>query len=81
MQKTLKNIEKMNLNELTGVLGMLGNSKGIFNGLSPVLGTGRRAQIIDTNVGTRHHRPMSKTVDLMGGKKLVMVGKDKGKII
>ena len=82
IDKAIKNIEKMDLGQITGLLGMLGSStKGPFGGLVPVYGTGKRATIINTNIGGKHHMPMSKTADLMGGKKLVLVGKDKGKII
>jgi hypothetical protein len=71
--------KKQSLNDLLGAVGFLqSGGKGMFGGLAPVLGTGKRATILGSQPS--HGTPM-KYASLTGGKKLVMTGVDKGKII
>ena len=66
---------------LMSQIEFLGSYKGPLTGYAPVLGTGRRAEIIGKDYGPSHgHKPL-KYAQLMGGKKLIMFGKGKGKII
>ena len=70
-------------NEVGNILGQIGfvsSGTGMFSGLTQVSKTGGRAMIIGEPA---HHdnMPQMEFADLMGGKKLIMRGKDKGKII
>jgi len=65
----------------SGLIGMMTNMESLAKKSS---GGGWRAQIIDTpqsRTTMAGHEPPIKESSLMGGKKLVMSGKDKGKII
>jgi len=63
------------------LMGQIEFLKKGTSGYGPVLGTKRRAEITGKDYGPSHgHKPLT-SVDLMYGKKLIMSGKDKGKII
>jgi len=74
-----KKSKKQQAGELAQIAAFLGQgSKRFFGGLAPVYGTGKRATIIGE--APSHGKPM-KYAQLTGGKRLVMSGADKGKII
>ena len=78
-KKRKKQKSKASKKQSVGLLGMIDQMKGLTSYTGQ---KGFRAQIIDTNIGTQKgHQPPLKEASHMGGKKLVMTGKDKGKII
>ena len=82
-KKTKKSTSKISkAKNLAGALAFLqSGGKGMFGGMGQVLGTGRRASITGKAVNMPGHEPPIQYASLQGGKKLVMFGKDKGKII
>jgi len=61
-----------------GLFGLIGQ----MSDLTKYTGQpGFRAQITGKDMGPSHGKKPMKYASLMGGKKLVMTGKDKGKII
>jgi len=67
--------------DIMSQIEFLKGHKGPMSGLFSVLDTGGRAEITGKDFGPSHgHKPL-KSVQLMYGKKLIMSGKNKGKII
>ena len=65
-------------------LSWLKSSGGIFKGMAPIAGTGKRATIIDTMPKGGYgpgHEPAAKYAQLSDGSRLVLRGPNKGKIV
>jgi len=78
-----KKYSKKEASNLIGQLAFLQSGGGIFKGMAPIMGTGRRATIIDTNpkMGAGHKPPGGDFALLSDGSKLALTGKNKGLII